>query len=162
MPLRRSTRLRAFDYLGCYRYSVTICTDHRAAAFVRTEPATFVLSHLLRTSEQNGFAVIAYCVMEDHLHLLVEGTTGGADFRAFMRAFKQQSAFHWKRVYGTVLWERSYFEHVLRDEEDTIAVARYIVGNPVRAGRVEDPRDYPFSGSPILGIDALLDSIRRA
>ncbi len=48
------------------------------------------------------------------------------------------------------VWQRSFFDHALRDEESLEAVARYIVSNPVRAGLVEDWRDYPFVGSMTL------------
>lgn len=99
--------------------------------------------------------------MPDHLHLPVEGTTDAADFRSFIRDFKQRSAYHWKQKYGTPLWERGYFEHVLRDDEDTTAAARYIVGNPVRAGLVEDPTHFPYLGSSVLGIRDLLESVRK-
>ncbi len=45
------------------------------------------------------------------------------------------------------LWEANYYEHVLRNDEATRAVARYIVQNPVRKGIVEDYSKYPYSGS---------------
>ncbi|SRR5258705_9667514 len=64
-----------------------------------------------------------------------------ADFREFVRVFTQRSAFHWKRENASTLWQRSYFEHVLRDKEDTIGVARYILENPVRAGFAESKAD---------------------
>ena len=106
-------------------------------------------------------AVIAYCFMPDHLHLLVEGLSEGADFRNFMRLFKQGSSYQWKQRYRRELWQRSYFDHVLRDDEDTIAVARYILGNPVRAGLVSSPEDYPFLGSMTMDLRDLLYSVTR-
>ena len=48
----------------------------------------------------------------------------------------------------------------LRSFEDaTIHVARYVVSNPVRAGLVASVRDYPFIGSPELGLAAVLSSV---
>ena len=98
--------------------------------------------------------------MPDHLHLLVEGTTPDADFLEFMRTFKQRSSFHWKRSFGGELWQRSYYEHVLRDDEDTVTIARYVLANPLRAGLVEDPLRYPFMGSFVYELRELLDSLR--
>ena len=161
MRFRWSTRLPAFDYIGCYRYSVTICTDRRARFFTATERVEPVKQQMVRTAHDFDFAVIAYCFMPDHLHLLIEGTSDASDFRAFMHAFKQRSSFSWKRDRATALWERSYFEHVLRDEEDTTRSARYIVGNPVRAGLVQNAADYSYSGSEILRLGDLLDSVRK-
>jgi len=58
------------------------------------------------------------------------------------------------------LWQRSYFEHVLRDDEDPFQVARYILDNPVRAGLVQSPENYPFLGSLTMSVRDLLYSIQ--
>ncbi|WP_155312116.1 transposase [Desulfosarcina ovata] len=42
------------------------------------------------------------------------------------------------------LWARAYHDHALRSDEDLKTVARYIIGNPVRAGLVERVGDYSF------------------
>jgi putative transposase len=99
--------------------------------------------------------------MPDHFHVLPEGTSDAANFLELMRIFKQRSAYHWKRRYGRELWQRNYIERVLRDEEDTSTVARYILENPVRAGLVRSPGGYRFSGSLVMDLDAALDSFRR-
>ena len=67
-----------------------------------------------------------------------------------------RSSFEWKQRYSRELWRLGYFEHVLRDEEDTVAVARYILGNPVRAGMVSSPEEYPFLGSMTMAVRDLL------
>jgi putative transposase len=125
------------------------------------EPVEAVRWQLFRTASEFEFAVLAYCFMPDHLHTLLEGQAERADFRLYMHAFKQRSAFNWKRAYGRPLWERSYFEHVLRDDESATTVARYIVDNPVRAGLIASPADYPFSGSGILKMEDLVESVRK-
>jgi hypothetical protein len=48
---------------------------------------------------------------------------------------------------------------VLRDDEATIVVARYILQNPLRAGLVSDVREYPFIGSEQFSIEQILDGI---
>jgi hypothetical protein len=49
---------------------------------------------------------------------------------------------------------------VLRDDEGTIGVAKYIVENPVRAGLVERPEDYPYLGSLTVTVRELLYSVQ--
>jgi putative transposase len=44
------------------------------------------------------------------------------------------------------LWQQGYFERVLRNDEGTLTVIRYVFENPVRAGLVERYEDYPFLG----------------
>jgi REP element-mobilizing transposase RayT len=89
--------------------------------------------------------------MPDHLHLLVSGQDNSS-LTDFVRHFKQLSGHQYKREYGAQLWQISYYDHVLRKEEDLLALARYIWDNPVRAGLVQDRSEYAFSGPrPIMG-----------
>jgi putative transposase len=145
MPHKPSPRLKTFDYLGFYRYFLTICACDRTRIFTDDQSVGRVLMELSRTADDQHFLVIAYCFMPDHVHLLVEGRHPAADFREFVRLFKQRSSFAWKRNNGTTLWQRSYFEHVLRDDEDTTSVAKYILENPVRGNLVERPRTIRIS-----------------
>ena len=126
--------LHNFSYAGLHRYSLTICTSRRQRVFVNREAVDLVLWQLLQSASRSGFAVIAYCFMPDHLHLLVEGTDDHAALNEFARVFKQCSAYHWKSAFGSQLWQRSYFEHVLREGESPVKAARYILANPLRAG----------------------------
>src|SRR5436853_5893065 len=118
-------RLRNFDYVGSYRYFLTICTFNRAKVLVTDAQVQPIVLQLSQGSAAHKFSVTAYCLMPDHIHVLVAGEHETADFREFVRVFKQQTSFAWKRRYGGALWQRGYFDHVLREEEDTFAVARY-------------------------------------
>ena len=81
--------------------------------------------------------------MPDHAHLLIEGMSVDADARRFMTRAKQGSGYVVAQRDGRRLWQRYGFEHVLRDDEATVSVARYILENPVRARLVTSPQDYP-------------------
>jgi hypothetical protein len=78
--------------------------------------------------------------MPDHVHLLVVGSHDASLVR-FVQHFKQATVH---RHPG--LWQRSYYDHILRQEEDFEDVARYIWANPVRAGMVENVLAHPHSG----------------
>jgi REP element-mobilizing transposase RayT len=84
-----------------------------------------------------------------------------SDGKRFITKAKQYSGFYYKKKYATPLWQRYGYERVLRNEEATVTVARYIVANPVRAGLVVEPRDYPFVGSSVFSMEALLHSIEE-
>jgi putative transposase len=131
-----------------------------APLFVREDAMSLVLLDLSRTADVEHSAVIAYCFMPDHLHTLVEGIRADCDLRRVARVFKQRSSFQWKRRMNGELWQRRYFEHVLRDDEDSFQVARYILDNPVRAGVVRNPEDYPFLGSLTMNVRDLLYSVQ--
>jgi|SRR6185503_3450783 len=160
MPSKLSPRLKTFGYLGFYRYFLTICPYGRVPIFIEDRSVDRVLMQLSRTADDQHFLVIAYCFMPDHVHMLVEGNHPAADFREFVRIFKQRSSFAWKRTNGTALWQRSYFEHVLRDDEDTIGVAKYVLENPVRGNLVRRPEDYPYLGSMTMEVRHLLYSVQ--
>jgi REP element-mobilizing transposase RayT len=100
--------------------------------------------------------------MPDHVHLLAAGERDDANLQRFIKNAKQYSGFYFKQQTGLALWQRYGFEHVLRDEEDTMKVAHYIIANPVRAGLVNSPSDYPHWGSFLYSRKELLEYIMRA
>ena len=139
--------LKHFDYFGLYRYFLTWCTFERQTHFTTREHVDLVLSQIQRSATEQRFAVIAYCFMPDHLHLLIEALVDDSDARRFIRAAKQYSAFSFKQEFEHRLWQRYGFEHVLRDDEATVEVVKYILRNPVRAGLAASVEEYPFVGS---------------
>jgi REP element-mobilizing transposase RayT len=88
--------------------------------------------------------------MPDHLHLLVAGTSESSNLITFVHRLKQRTAYRHRQRCHERLWQKGYFEHVLRDDETALIVARYILANPARAGLAKEPREYPFSGSLVF------------
>jgi hypothetical protein len=84
--------------------------------------------------------------MPDHLHVLAQGASDVSHLRRFVQRFKQQTAFAYRREANSQLWQQSYFDRVLRQDEDLQTVADYIFANPVTAGLVRDPEAYLGSG----------------
>ena len=153
--LPKRPRLKDFDYVGLYRYFLTFCTKERATRFVSSEVVDLVMTQILHAAQEREFAVHAYVVMPDHLHLLVHGASESSDLNAFASLAKQRSGYAYSRSQRGTLWQPSYYEHVLREEEDDLRVIWYIVNNPVRAGLAEDPESYPFLGSATYSISAI-------
>ncbi len=144
---QKRIRLKDFSYKGFWRYFITISTDYSKRYFENNESVQYCLDILENLSIAHKFNILAYCFMPDHLHLLVEGKKEDSDFKKFMSVFKQKTNFYFKKIKGYPLWQENYYEHVLRKEEDTLEVVKYILNNPVRKGLVEDFKDYPFLGS---------------
>jgi len=141
---QKRVKLKDFSYKGFYRYFVTVNTDRRRPVFEDIEIVGGVLSILKAICKDYGFIVWAYCFMPEHLHLLIEGKNEDSDMRKFVSMFKQKTSYVFKRQIGRKLWQENYYEHVLRKDEDTKHVARYIFENPVRGGLVDNFIDYPF------------------
>jgi len=87
--------------------------------------------------------------------MLAEGTTLGSDLRRFVSSFKQNSGFTFSRERAARLWQNGYYDRVLRDDEATLTVVRYILENPVRAGLVARVSDYPYLGSDRYSLEEL-------
>jgi putative transposase len=117
-----------------------------------------VKQQILRAALRFEFAVPAYCLMPDHVHLLIDGRTERSDLRRFIKRAKQSSGQRYAATARGPLWQDSYYDHVVRREDDLIRIVRYIIENPVRAGLVKSPLDYPFVGSTVW---PLADLVRQ-
>jgi len=140
---RQSLRLPGFGYHPSYIYHLIWGTYRRKPSLSRSA-LTVKLVDLLTEEVKGQVRIYAYCFMPDHVHLLVSGI----DPRKFAQRYKGRSTrIYWETGGVGKLWQRGFYDHVLRKEEDVKQLARYILGNPVRKGLVEDYRGYPFSGS---------------
>lgn len=151
---RDSLRLESFSYRGKYLYFLTYCTFERRPAFVRPEPVAVVHEQILRAARLTDMRVSAYCYMPDHLHMLCAGESDAADGKGFISKSKQLSAHAYQTQYGRRLWQRYAYDRIV--SPSTISdVIRYILGNPVAAGLIEEPLNYPYSGSEVWDRDTL-------
>jgi putative transposase len=151
---KHAPRLRSFDYTGPYAYSITCTTYQKRPHFKNKEMVDIVLPVLRQSGEQNYFGIYAYCFMPDHLHVLLVGEEKSSLHR-FMKTFKQESSFAFAKAHAGPLWQRSYYDHVLRRKEALEEVALYILNNPVRKGLVDDYESYAFAGSFMFDIKEL-------
>lgn len=144
--------------MGRYTYALTFAVASREPVFVDGDLAAKTIAHLLRTARLESFAILADCLMPDHAHLLAEGQTDTASLRRFGKRAKQATGQSYAFSAQRPLWQRGYFDRVIRQDQDVLAAARYIVFNPVRAGLVATPAEYPHSGSDVWTLDDLLES----
>ena len=124
-------------------YLVTAVTDKRKPYFESFDVAR-LLTHALRESHEVAQAEwLAFVVMPDHFHALLR--LRQAPLATVMRTVRGISARQINRRLGRSgrVWQPGYHDRALRSEEDRVAIARYIVGNPLRAGLVDNLGDYP-------------------
>jgi putative transposase len=173
MRTKRPARLKNFSYIGIHRYSLTFCTDWRRKYFENAtavelvlsqffENATaveLVLSQFLRVARKEGFSILAYCFMPDHVHVIVQGMRADSDGKKFISTAKQCAAHEYAKKFKQRLWQPFGYEHVMRDDEDLPAKVRYVLENPVRAGLVKTVLEYPFSGSQVYDLRQLIDGL---
>ena len=131
--MSRPKRLSSHNYVGLALYFLTFCTYARIKALSDAEVAARTLEQFRRTAALEQFAIRAYCLMPDHVHLLVEGIAATSDLKRFVKMAKQRSGGVHRRRCGVRLWQEGYVERVLRDQDDPALIARYIIDNPIEA-----------------------------
>jgi REP element-mobilizing transposase RayT len=155
----RPPRLDGFSYIGAYQYFLTICTDTRQPYFKDQPAAAWMTTQISQFFEPRQFAVIAFCVMPDHVHLLLEGLADDADLPVVMHDWKQLTGYTWKQRTDRRLWQQGFYDHVLREDDDVMCVVKYILNNPFRAGLVPEGASYAFAGSSRFTRQQLEDAL---
>ena len=120
-------------------YFITICTRPKGKdQLCNVETATLIRESLQFRQGRGDLWVHLLLLMPDHLHAIM----------SFSPAVGMQKTLpDWKRytcIQGGVDWQRDFFDHRLRKDEGYIEKARYIRMNPVRAGLIECPDDWPY------------------
>jgi len=106
--------------------------------------ARLCVRELAKTEHETDVRWLAWVLMPDHFHGLVS-LGDSTNLSEVMRRFKGASALaiNRARARSGPLWQPGFHDHALRREVSRLAVARYIVANPLRAGLAVRPGDYP-------------------
>lgn len=153
LPRRKRNHFPTFDYRGNHRYFVTICTQDRKQLLSTITvgeglaPPNIKLSDYGKIAEEQltalqkrytGLTVENYVIMPNHIHAILRlENTGGASpsptLHDIICAFKSLSARAVKQIgFKNKFWQRSYYDHVIRDENDYRSIWGYIDNNPAR------------------------------
>ena len=124
-------------------YLVTTVTHGRARIFDRFAAARTLIQQLHDMDASGCTRTIAFVVMPDHLHWLMQ-LSGGASLSEVVRHTKGASSRKLGiQLGGGRVWQQGFHDHAVRRDEDLKNLARYVIYNPVRAGLVSRPHDYP-------------------
>lgn len=141
-------------------YHVMLRGADRRIIFSDEEDDKRFLSIMRKVKQQSGFLLYSYCLMDNHVHLLIEETYEplGLIFKrigdSYVHYYNQKYELH-----GSLFQDRFRSEKV-ENEAYFLDVLRYICQNPVKAGICSAPYDYPWLGCSYVTEDSLLiDSI---
>jgi putative transposase len=84
--------------------------------------------------------------MPDHIHLFCSPHDGEAQFRKWIQFWRNDVTRKWPDVSQKPIWQRNFFDRQLRRGDVYHQKWEYVRNNPVRAGLVEQPDDWPFQG----------------
>jgi putative transposase len=124
--------------------------NNRVACFRSDSDYLVYLAHLRQLSEKYDCAIHAYCLMTNHVHLLMTPSASGA-CAGLMRDLGQRYVQYFNREHdrtGT-LWEGRFRSCLAESARYVVACHRYIELNPVRAGMVRHPSSYLWSSHAV-------------
>ena len=125
-------------------YCITTVTRNRDPLFTDIIAARLLVHELRRLHENNRVKSLAFIVMPDHLHWLLQ-LNEHWPLSKVMKSLKAKSALTINRHLGQTgsIWQKAYYDRAVRQHEDIQQIARYIVANPLRAGLASNIGDYP-------------------
>ena len=146
---RRSIRLQGYDYSSVGCYFITICTQHRICILGRVQQGVMVLNEIgqmvdkwIRELDANisYIRIPSYVVMPNHLHFIIQiendtSVTVGDVVQRF-KAFSTNEYINnvkclaWQ-PFDKRVWQRNYYEHIIRNQESYDMIAEYIANNPI-------------------------------
>ena len=126
-------------------YHIIACTADRRRVFSDLQSGRQVVRSLRRLENVGASRSLAFVVMPDHVHWLMElrAKKSLPACVGTMKSFAARAINARKSQCGPI-WQKGYMDRAIRREEDLVRVARYIVANPLRAGIVADIGDYPL------------------
>lgn len=161
LPVRKPTRLKDYDYSTPGAYFITICTENRKNLFWNGDidvanfrwsavgancvrPRNLPLSDLGKIVESEleiwhntyeNVRLHSYAIMPNHLHIMVviNGTLDGrTQFAPTVNRMVKQFKGAITKSIGKPIWQKSFFEHIIRNQYDYDVRSKYIEENPIR------------------------------
>lgn len=132
-------------------YHVMLRGVNRDAIFLDAEDRERFLRALTDAKEASGCLVFAYCLMDNHVHLVLRAT--GEPVGVVVKRLGVRYVGWFNRKYGRVghLYQSRFSSRPVDDDAYLVALLRYVWLNPVKAGLVARPEEYPWSSRRLVG-----------
>jgi putative transposase len=123
--------------------------NNRQVVFVEDNDYQHYLDILQKYKEKFDFKIFAYCLMTNHVHLLLQ-VSERASISKIMQAITiaHTRYYHYKYQASGHVWQGRFKSPIISDDEYLLTTMRYIEQNPIRAGIVKDLRNYPYLSFP--------------
>ncbi len=156
---RKSIRLKGYDYSQTGAYFVTICAHNRECLFGevvngimnQNKYGGIVEKELLKSNDiRKEICINEYIIMPNHVHMIVYivETNGRSSLQqhstfrmkpkslsSFMAGFKSKVTKRFnmmRKTPGIPVWQRNYYEHIIRNEDGLNRIREYIINNPIQ------------------------------
>ena len=137
-------------------YVLTAVTYQRRPLFDSPAIGKEVVNEFKEAHGRSLAETLTWVVMPDHFHWLI--VLGATSLSRLMQRVKSCSAIAINKSLDGQgqIWQKGYYDHALRDEEDIETVGLYILNNPVRKGLVSEINEYELWGAVWLHEDVFL------
>ncbi len=120
---------------------------HQRKPFLKDSFSKELLLAIMReVKTEHTFSMIAYAVMDDHFHWIIQPSR--VDFSKIMQSVKLRFVHRYKKhadIKGPFqVWQKRFWDHVIRDENDLHRHLDYVHYNPVKHGIAGGPKEYPW------------------
>lgn len=132
------------------RRRITVYEDAGHGECLLRQPwAAQVVQDSLLHFDGERYNMLAWCVMPNHVHALIE-TVDGFPVSEVVGRWKSFTAraIHAKLGRCGAMWMEDFFDRYIRSQRHLAVAAGYIRNNPVKAGLCQNPEDWPFGGNP--------------
>ena len=131
-----------------YPHHVIQRGNNREKVFLDKEDFQKYISLLERYSFEKEASILAYCLMTNHVHLLVKPLKENTLYKMMQGITLCYTQYFNRKYFRTGrLWESRYHSCIIDGDKYLWTVSRYIEKNPVRARMVKNPEDYPYSSA---------------
>lgn len=149
----KTHRLPDIMYIGNQTIAFTLCVYKKQNLFVSDEIFTFFEKELLNSLQSYECSAQVYLFMADHVHLIVSGNQKDSNVKKSLELFKQKTGYWLSQNLPKFKWQKDYYDHIIRNDEDIQNQIRYILNNPIRANLVDDWKEYKYKGSTVYNLE---------
>ena len=142
-------RLPPNSYRGLLVVAFTINVADHVRSFNDRVCVAVASCALAEAFVNHGGHVGVYVFMPEHVHLMVSGKDERSDLLGMIKDFKQKTAVRLHKAGQPFEWQKDFYDHIVRSNEDYGAQVRYLLRNPVRRGLCVRWQDWPQKG--VLG-----------
>ncbi len=128
---------------------ITGVTHHRLPYLRKEADVALFFDTLRRVQQIHPFHLLAYVILPDHFHWLMQVENESGNFSDVMHSIKRNFTLNYKKAHdmtrSLTLWQARFWDHVIRNEADLEKHFDYIHWNPVKHGFVQYPEEWPYS-----------------
>lgn len=131
-------------YFG--RFDELLANTNHGPTWLRQPEIAAVVAQALQHPNGTGYNLRCYCIMPNHVHLVVELPEEAPPLVKTLQLLKGYSSRQANRILGLsgTFWQAESYDHVVRAGE-LERIIRYVLDNPVKAGFVDDWEKWPYS-----------------